>query len=98
VAVTAAATLSVQGGTLHSVTDVGNVLSTTALSDAGITVGLSPVDKHIGKSLETELGMVIALGAERNFGARAPIDTPASHSAGQLPHSFLTVRITSLHA
>lgn len=98
-AVTAAATLSLHGGTLHKVTDVGNVASTTALSDAGITLGLSPVVKHIGKSLETELGMAIALGAERSFGARAPIDTPTVQNAGQpSPHSFPTVIITSLHA
>jgi hypothetical protein len=98
-AVTTAATLSLHGGELHRVIAVGNVLSTTALSDAGITLGLSPVVKQIGKRPETELGMAISFGAERNFGARAPIFTPKSQNAGQpSPHSFPIVRITSLHA
>ncbi len=96
---TAAETLSLHGGELQRVTNVGNWSSTTALSYIGIALGLSPVVKQIGKRPETELGMEIFNGLGRNFGARAPNFTPKSQNAGQpLPHSFPTVRITSLHA
>ncbi len=97
-AITTAATLSSHGGSPHRAMDVGSLESTMALSDAGITLGLLPVDKHIGKRSVTDFGRGMGRATERNFAARTPIFTPTSHTTTHPSHNFLTVRTTSLQA
>ncbi len=58
VAVTAAATLELHGGLLHKEIDNGFWETTSAVSDAGITL---PVVRHIGKRDETDVGMEMGL-------------------------------------
>jgi hypothetical protein len=98
VAVTTAATFDSHGGLLQRAMDVGRLESTMALSDTGITLGLFPVVKQIGKRSVTDFGMGMGLGAERNFGPRTPILTPKSQIRRHSSHNFLTVKTMSLHA
>ncbi len=77
--------------------DVGFETSTTALSDAGMTLGEFPVVKHIGNKDEKDAGIVISMAFERKVGARMPITIPMSQTTVQLDQKLRMVRSTSLH-
>ncbi len=75
--VTTAATLVLHGSRLlQRVMDVGFVTSTMALSDAGIKLSELPVVKQIGNRDETNVGIEMGVGFDRNVGARTPSVTP----------------------
>jgi hypothetical protein len=77
VTVTTAATLVLHGSRLlQRAMDVGFVTSTMALSDAGIELTEPPVVKQIGNRDETNVGIEMGVGLERNVGARTPNVTP----------------------